>query len=711
LRAATLPKAGMARNRLAIVLLLAFAVSWAVRLNNAFAYPALRAFDGFGHFTYIWFMAEHWRVPLPDSGWSFFHPPLYYWLMASIWTLLDHVDAVRRLSLATSVTATLGLTQGVVVYLITRRYFPGKPLIQLVATLLVLFLPVHLFTAGYLGNESLNAVICSLTLLATLWVLRDPGFKRGLVLGVCFGAAMLTKFTAVAFVAGAIGSIGLQTLVRRNWKAGFLTLVAATGVLVSMSGWFYARNIVQYGDPFKVSRDEFLVRRHENLQTTGKRDLLEYVLFDPLIILRPQWPRGVPLSGELPKGATHSSLRESVWTGVFANAFFDAVGAQVLPQVTHSEESRRAGQLLLTLGLLPTILVLVGIASAVLALWRRGWDDTLVPMLLTFVCMIAIFVQATRTVPMNAAVKATYMTPASVIFAFWFALGADRLAAWKPAALRFVAGWMVVLAVASSVVFSIGVFLARGWLAEASTNSPVWKNLYGIVYYAAGDRARARELFEAGTLTNWHLSHENLAAMALEEGRPLEALYQIRSAAKAQPSQSYGTPADRATYDRITKAEYLNTMAVIYHRLGWLDEALDSARKAYALEPAIPEVSYDLALLTLQAAVRNDGTRDETALSGVAAECRRLLSSCIAGDENFFDAHALAGSLSILEGKCDEGMKTIADALSPPPDRYRFYPVTTGQGDIQAGAIRRRVHITDVPASLRPSKLPAWCAK
>ncbi|MFN2376341.1 MAG: hypothetical protein ABR538_07370, partial [Candidatus Binatia bacterium] len=589
----------MLRNRYALVLAILFATSWIVRLHNALTYPSLRAFDGFGHFIYIWFMAENWRVAPPTSGWSFFHPPLYYWLMASIWTVFEQVDPVARLRIGTALTATLGLTQGVVTLLVARRYFPGKPRIHLLATGLMLFLPVHLFTAGYLGNEPLNAVLCSLTLGVTLWVLREPGWRRGAVLGACLGAVLLTKFTALAFVAGALGSVGLQTLVRRDWRRGFLALMTASSVMLSMCGWFYVRNVVEYGDPFKVSRDEFLVRRHENLQSVGKRDLLEYVLFDPLIIYRPQWPRGVPLSGELPPGVTHSPLRESVWTGVFANAFFDAVGAQVLPPITQSEESRRSGQLLLGLGLLPSILVVVGIATAVRRLWKQGWDDTLGPMLLTFAFMVAIFVQATRTVPMNAAVKATYMTPASVIFAFWFALGSDRLAAWRPRLLPWLMGWCGVLALASVVVFTNGVFVARDWLDDASTNSPVWKNIYGIVYYAAGDRARARELFEAGTLVNWHLSFENLATLALEDERPLEALHHLRMAARYQPTQAFGTPEDKKTYNRITRAEHLNSMTVIYEKLGWREEGLRSAREALELDPSIPEVNYNLALLVL----------------------------------------------------------------------------------------------------------------
>lgn len=698
----------MARNRIPLLLLLAFLVSWAVRLHNALTFPSIRAFDGFGHFTYIWFMAENWRVPPPTSGWSFFHPPLYYWLMASVWTLFDNVDPVWRLHLATALTATLGLTQGAVAYAIARRFFPGRPLIHLLAAVLMLFLPVHLFTAGYLGNEGLNAVLCSLSLLTLLWVLRDTGWRRGLVLGLCLGAAMLTKFTAVAFVAGAFTSIGLQTLVRRNWKNGILAMLAAGGVMLSMCGWFYARNIIEYHDPFKVSRDEFLVRRHENLQTVGKRDLLEYVLFDPLIIYRPQWPRGVPLTGEMPFGATHSSLRESVWTGAFANAFFDAVGAQVLPPITQSEESRRAGQIMLSLGFVPTLLVVFGVGTAIVALWRRGWDDTLAPMLVTFAFMVAIFVQATRTVPMNAAVKATYLTPASVIFAFWFALGTDRLTTWKPGMRRVMAAWGLALAVASSIVFTNGVFIARGWLDEAVTNSPIWKNLYGMIYYAAGDREKARDLFEAGTLVNWHLSHENLAMMALEDGDPLEALYQLRAAARTQGAQSFGNPEDKATYNRITQAEYANSLAVIYHRLGWNDLALESARKAFELDPTIPEVNYDLAVLTMLSVLRPDGSRDMARLQRALEESRKLMFTAVVGDANFFEARALAGSAAILEGNCEEGMGVVREALSPHPGKYRFYPITTGQGDIQAAALKRRIHIP-LPAELRPETAPGWC--
>src|SRR5205085_1406631 len=146
---AVTPSTGiMDRSKCAAILLVAVAASWAVRLNNALTYPSLRAFDGFGHFTYIWFMADHWRVPPPTSGWSFFHPPMYYWLMASIWRLAESLDPLVRLKIGTALTSTLGLAHGLVIYAVVRRRFPDKPLIALLSATLMLFLPVQVFTAG-----------------------------------------------------------------------------------------------------------------------------------------------------------------------------------------------------------------------------------------------------------------------------------------------------------------------------------------------------------------------------------------------------------------------------------------------------------------------------------------------------------------------------------------------------------------------------------
>jgi hypothetical protein len=54
-------------------------------------------------------------------------------------------------------------------------------------------------------------------------------------------------------------------------------------------------------------------------------------------------------------------------------------------------------------------------------------------------------------------------------------------------------------------------------------------------------------------------------------------------------------------------------------------------------------------------------------------------------------------------------MTLLSEALAPHPGKYRFYPLTTGQGDIQAAAIRRRIFIEHPPQVLRPRSLPPYC--
>ena len=676
-----------------------FAIGTAVRVNNALVFSPVRSYDGYAHFSYIWFMAEHWRVPLSTAGWEFFQPPLYYAFMAWVWNVLAPVDPILRLRLGTLAIALLGLSNAVISAAMVRRYLPGNRLAALLAAGLMLFLPVHLYSAGFLGNEYLSAIFCSISLLALLWLLRKPTATRAIVLGLCLGLAMLSKFTGVVVVAGAFATIGGRALVRDRWQNGLRIGVIAGVAMLSVCGWYYARNVYLYGTPFKMSRETFLLQRYEHLQAKGRRGILEYVLFDPVILRRPQWPRGAPLNQEHPPDYQYSAARESVLTGLYANAWFDGYGGWVLPSVTQNEAVRRSGQALLTLGLVPSILVLAGLARAMRRLWRYGWDDTLVAMLTTFGAMVAVLVQGTHSVPTHAAVKATYLLPVSVIFGFWFAFGADWLRIRHPRLLKGAVAACVLLAAISSTVFLQGRVIARDWFDEEHA-APLWRNIYGVVYRAGGDSERARQYFQGVADENYHLGFENLSVLALEEGRPLEALYDLRRAAQLQPFQSLGTPADKALFNQLTRAEYLNTMAVIYHQLGWNAEADEAASQAVAADRQMPEANYDLAVLRLSSAVLGNGVRDQAVRWAGIQQSRKLVFSALVLDPGMAEARALGSTLEALDGNCDEAARQ-AEALGD-FHGHRAYPVDTGIGDMLASSVRRRRHITALPEALTP---------
>lgn len=676
-----------------ILLFCMFAVAAAVRINNAFLYPGIRGYDGFAHFVYVWFLSETGRVPLATTGWSFFHPPLYYALMAAMWKGLAGVDALVRLNIATVVMSLLTLTHAAVSYAIVRRCFPEDRVVRLLAPGLMLFLPVHIYSAPFLGNEGLNAVLCSLSLWAVLRTLERNSFFWAVTLGVCLGLAMLTKFSSLAVVAGALGALGARCLVRGNWKRDGTLLAVAASTMLVVCGWYYVRNIQVYGTPFKLSRDEFMVQHVERIQTKGARGIGEYLLFDPVILYRPMWPRELPLAGELPPDIERSTLREAVWTGMYANTWFDGFGGWILPFVTDSELARRLGQILLTLGMVPTLLIITGLATAIVRTGREGWDDARVAMLLTFSTMIVIFVQGTRTAPLHAAIKATYFMPITLIFSYWLALGLSAFRSWRPNWRPAVVTVCCIQAVIGTVTFWHGLlFPTMDLRANVPGNFP-WQNMYGIIYYAAGDRDSARELFESAAARNYHLAWENLAAMALEEKRPLEALYSLRRAARLQPRQSFGTPEDRRRYDQLTRAEYLNSMAVMYYDLGWLEEARKAANDAVVDDSQLPEAQYDLAVIQLATALASP-PRAEALRAMLLENADRRLQQALALDPGFWEVEAMRSTVAALRGDCTAAEAAAAKAVDTRGTTSRLYPAETGPGIPHAAAIDRRRYIS-----------------
>jgi tetratricopeptide (TPR) repeat protein len=498
-------------------------------------------------------------------------------------------------------------------------------------------------------------------------------------------------------VAGAVTTLALKWL-RAAWAtdapARRVTgehVVVVLSALLLVAGWYYARNVAQYGTPFVMSRRELVLRIVEDSYAQAERSLAEYVLFDPMVFRRPMWPRAAADEAE-----RSPALRDAVWTGLYANTWFDGFGGWVVPRITESEVARRAGQVLLALGILPTLLVLVGVATAVGDLWRRGWDDVLVAMLTTLAPMLAIFVVGTRSVPIAAAVKATYLMPATAAFGVAFAVGAARVLRWRPATWPVLATVLALLTIVGSVVFSHGLlFDERTRHGDFPMIEASEVNQYGVVAYAGGDRDAARAAFARAASEGLHLGHENLALLAYEDGKPEEALHHLKRAMRRQPEESFGRASDRTLYDRQTRAEYWNLIAVFAHALGRMAHAERAAAVAMRLDPTLPEAPYDRAVATLARAFSGPG--DAAAEAAAMARARADLARARKLDPGFAEANALA---AMLEPGCESAL--IASARSVPG--MRRYPVETGTGAPYAASIGRRRHVTTWPDRLRTAR-------
>ena len=257
---------------MAPVLLLAGA--WAVLFaNNLKVLPNLLGYDVTGHLSYIRYIQVNHALPQASEGWEMFQPPLYYVICAALLQMLSlsvadgaGVMAVRVFGLV------IGVAHFVVVWASLRLLFPGDRAKSRWGLVLAACLPPLLYLSQYVTNEALAAALVSASIYLTLRMLRAEraSWKLWAGLGLCLGAALLTKSTAVlalpVILAALLGKevqrlkskvqsrgtedagLAFEAGKRSLWKgAGRLGVVVAVCAVVC--GWHYARVWANYGSP------------------------------------------------------------------------------------------------------------------------------------------------------------------------------------------------------------------------------------------------------------------------------------------------------------------------------------------------------------------------------------------------------------------------------------------------------------------------------
>ncbi|MFN2375848.1 MAG: glycosyltransferase family 39 protein [Candidatus Binatia bacterium] len=698
----------MNRSRLAIVGAALIVLGVAVRMYNAWAAPVLAGYDSFSHFVYVWYLSETGRVPLPLQGWSFFHPPLYYALMAGFWEGLSAWDPEIRLRAGKVLVAALGCVHAAVAWNLIGRRFPGHRRAQAMGSGFLLLVPVQVYSAGFLGNEGLNAVLGSLSILALLRALDRPTVSRAAVLGLCLGLAMLTKYSAVAVVAAALATIAMRAVVTGRRAEGARLALVAAAVLLLVAGPHYARNVAAFGNPFQLTRDAFMTSYVEANQPQAARGWADYLTFDPLIFRRPVWPRGsTPLEDAAPYGFGRS-VRESVWTGLYANTWFDGFGGWVVPPVVESEVARRSGQVLLTLGLLPTLLMLLGACTALAAVRRKGWDDATMASAMATAAILVLFVHGTRAVPIAAAVKATYLTPVAVVFAYWLAHGLVWLEAKQPRWSAPVDGLCLLLGAISLVVFCQGLLFDPADLRRSMPRFVDGETTqYGIVQYAGGRREAARRAFQDAAASDYHLAWENLGFLAIDEGREREGLRLLRRAARLQRSQLDGGEIHGEKFLRLALAEYDHSMAVVLHGMGNRQRALARWHRAIMGDPLHAEALWCLALVKLENGLAT--TRGEEARREVLGDADRALTNIRAIDPGLAEGWMLAAAVRAAAGDCEGARRLLREREALPWWTQRRFPAETGTGAGFSASIGRRRLVAPVRPEIDPPRALAAC--
>lgn len=167
----------------------------------------------------------------------------------------DHAFSFDDVSFAVHLLRLFSVVVGaftiVFTFLLTAEIFTDA-LIALLAAAFVAFLPQFLFISGAINNDNLAAT----TSAASLWFLarlHRTGYTtlRTIVLGIFVGAAMLSKVNTLVLVPLVL--LTLFKLYFRDWRAGVRHAIIFLATVTLVSGWWFARNMHHYGDPFAIA--------------------------------------------------------------------------------------------------------------------------------------------------------------------------------------------------------------------------------------------------------------------------------------------------------------------------------------------------------------------------------------------------------------------------------------------------------------------------
>ena len=274
--------------------------------------PILEAPDEMWHYAYVRHLVEEHQLPPWDVdspvGQESSQPPLYYataalatawmdapspealldrnphWGYPSAGTVNDNKnlffhhsegfeafpwrDGALVVHVARLANLVFGALTVLFTYLLAREIFPERFHLVVTTTAVVAFNPQFLFISSAVNNDAAISAFST----AALWLLvrgLRSGYtpRRLVVLGMAVGLAALSKVSALALVPFTAFAIGLRTFLTSDQRDvatgassedrrdGRLTQFIFhcslfAGVVLAVSGWWYLRNTVLYGDPF-----------------------------------------------------------------------------------------------------------------------------------------------------------------------------------------------------------------------------------------------------------------------------------------------------------------------------------------------------------------------------------------------------------------------------------------------------------------------------
>lgn len=251
-------------------------LSFLLGVGYAWLTPIGAAPDEGAHLEYVRVLAIEHRLPSldlshprnleQDANYEAHQSPAYYALAVPFY--LAGRSAAGEPGAAAGCRA-LSLLIGVLgvylIWLLARELAPERPALWTVAAGVAAFLPMRLHVVSSVSNDGLAEVASTLALLLMVRAVQGAwDTRRAVGLGAALALALLSKQSDLMLLPPALAAIYFATRnatgeprdessATPSGDGGFARQFFSTGlvmavVLVALSGWWFARNHVLYGD-------------------------------------------------------------------------------------------------------------------------------------------------------------------------------------------------------------------------------------------------------------------------------------------------------------------------------------------------------------------------------------------------------------------------------------------------------------------------------
>jgi len=550
--------------------------------------PFVVGYDSELHLDYVEHIQQHGTLPRGDEGLEMWQPPLYY-MIASLLTSFARAPAKSETAvlLLRAFSYLASLAQLVLVAGCLRRLYPGRSWPPSVGLFFAGCVPMQLYLMHYASNDVLAALLSTASLYAALVLVEQSQTKArtAVILGLCLGAATITKLTTWPVVLTIFATLLWQLVAERRSAGQWFTRLAVPALaMASVCGWYLARNYQNFGQLLPPDQAGYAYGQDPGYSTPG-----QFLRFG-----RSLWEPFFSAFASVPDGIYSTLWGDGAWGGQIARE----------GRPPWNYELMAAGYLV---ALVPSTLILAGMGAV---LWQtlRAWRPAKLLLLAASAasfCGISYFYLRH---PMYGAVKAHYAFASVASLSMFLAEGCLVLAGtsrWRRLVLTTALGaWGLA---------SLGTFFivgsspeTQGWVArqlalqgnieqalrriqQALRGHPRDVGLHllaGRLLHAAGRNAEASaELNEALRLD------PDSAELQLASAQVLNSLGQHQSERTALEKVVRRAPDDRRGYLGLA-----HSLAAA----GQSQAAIDAARAGLRVSPGDPRLHVLVAEASVQ---------------------------------------------------------------------------------------------------------------